>query len=259
MDICLKCGAKPPLISQICHKCVRETVAISRLPEVLRMVDCKSCYSLKIPGTWLEFDDLESAVSHFFESSIIWEEDLSQQKTNLELEQLDPAKFRVKANTKANYGGLSLESNLEGVVEIKYQVCQTCSRHAGGYYEAILQIRTKQRSVLDAAVEKVFKDIDSSPSEFFSTENGSAKGGFDFQLSSTERARSLARELMIQFGGHVNETNTLVGRKDGRDLLRHTFGVRLPSFLVGDYLLIQEKVYRVTRLDRRKAKLRLME
>ena len=62
MDICLKCGAEPPLISQICHKCVRETVAISRLPDVLRMVDCKSCYSLKIPGTWLEFDDLESAV-----------------------------------------------------------------------------------------------------------------------------------------------------------------------------------------------------
>ena len=62
-----------------------------------------------------------------------------------------------------------------------------------------------------------------------------------------------------RFGGHVNETNTLVGRKDGRDLLRHTFGVRLPSFLVGDYLLIQEKVYKVTRLDRRKAKLRLME
>ena len=259
MDICLKCGAEPPLISQICHKCVRETVVISRLPDVLRMVDCKSCYSLKIPGTWLEFENLESAVSHFLESSIIWKENLSQQKAILSLEQLDPAKFRAKAKTNANYGGLSLESNLEGVVEIKYQVCQTCSRHAGGYYEAILQIRTKQKSVLDAAVEKVFKDIDSSPSEFFSTENGPAKGGFDFQLSSTERARSLPRELMIQFGGHVNETNTLVGRKDGRDLLRHTFGVRLPSFLVGDYLLIQEKVYKVTRLDRRKAKLRLME
>ena len=202
---------------------------------------------------------VKSTERKVIDSPIIWKEDLSQQKTIQSLEQLDPAKFRVKAKTKANYGGLSLESNLEGVVEIKYQVCQTCSRHAGGYYEAILQIRTKQKSVLDAAVEKVFKDIDSSPSEFFSTENGPAKGGFDFQLSSTERARSLARELMIQFGGHVNETNTLVGRKDGRDLLRHTFGVRLPSFLVGDYLLIQEKVYKVTRLDRRKAKLRLMK
>ncbi len=259
MDICLKCGGKPPLISQICHKCVRGTVIISRLPEVMRMVDCKSCFSLKIPGTWLEFEDIESAVGHFFESSIIWNDNLSKNRCNLSMEQLDPGKFRVNAKTEANYGGLDLESNLEGVVEIKYQVCQTCSRHAGGYYEAILQIRTKQKSVLDAAFEKVFKDIDSAPSEFFSTENGPVKGGFDFKLSSTERGRSLARELMIQFGGHVNETNTLVGRKDGRDLLRHTFGVRLPSFLVGNYLLIQEKVYRVTRLDRRKAKLRLME
>jgi len=259
MDICLKCGGKPPLISQICHKCVRETVTISRLPEVLRMVDCKSCFSLKIPGTWLEFEDIESAVGHFFETSIIWHDTISKNKCNLSMKQLDPSKFRVNAKTEANYGGLDLETNLEGVVEIKYQVCQTCSRHAGGYYEAILQIRTKQKSVLDAAVEKVFKDIDSAPSEFFSTENGSVKGGFDFQLSSTERARSLARELMIHFGGHVNETNTLVGRKDGRDLLRHTFGVRLPSFLAGDYLFIKEKVYRVTRLDRRKAKLRLME
>jgi len=259
MDICLKCGGKPPLISQICHKCVRETVVISRLPEVLRMIDCKSCFSLKIPGTWLEFDDVESAVGHFFESSIIWHDHLSQNKCNLSLKQLDPSKFRVNAKTEANYGGIDLKSDLEGVIEIKYQVCQTCSRHAGGYYEAILQIRTKQKSVLDVAVEKVFKDIDSAPAEFFSTESGPVKGGFDFQLSSSERARSLARELMIQFGGHVNETNTLVGRKDGRDLLRHTFGVRLPSFLVGDYLLLQDKVYKVTRLDRRKAKLRLME
>jgi len=259
MDICLKCGGKPPLISQICHKCVHETVTISRLPEVMRMVDCKSCFSLKIPGTWLEFEDIDSAVKHFFESSIIWYDNTSKNRCDLSLQQLDPSKFRITAKTQANYGGLALESNLEGVVEIKYQVCQTCSRHAGGYYEGILQIRTKQKSVLDAAVEKVFKDIDSAPSEFFSTENGPVKGGFDFQLSSTERARSLARDLMIQFGGHVNETNTLVGRKDGRDLLRHTFGVRLPSFLVGDYLLIQGKVYRVTRLDRRKAKLRLME
>ena len=259
MDICLKCGGKPPLISQICHKCVRETVVISRLPEVLRMIDCKSCFSLKIPGTWLEFDDVESAVGHFFESSIIWHDHLSQNKCNLSLKQLDPSKFRVNAKTEANYGGIDLKSDLEGVIEIKYQVCQTCSRHAGGYYEAILQIRTKQKSVLDVAVEKVFKDIDSAPAEFFSTESGPVKGGFDFQLSSSERARSLARELMLQFGGHVNETNTLVGRKDGRDLLRHTFGVRLPSFLVGDYLLLQDKVYKVTRLDRRKAKLRLME
>ena len=102
MDICLKCGGKPPLISQICHKCVRGTVIISRLPEVMRMVDCKSCFSLKIPGTWLEFEDIESAVGHFFESSIIWHDNLSKNRCNLSMEQIDKVIFKVKEKTEQN-------------------------------------------------------------------------------------------------------------------------------------------------------------
>ena len=89
------------------------------------------------------------------------------------------------------------------------------------------------------AVDMVYNELDSSSSDFFTTEAGAVRGGYDFQLSSTEKARSVSRDLMIKFGGHVNETNTLVGRKDGRDLLRHTFGVRLPNVKNGDYLFTE--------------------
>ena len=90
----------------------------------------------------------------------------------------------------------------------------------------------------------VYSELDSSSSDFY-YRSRSVRGGYDFQLSSTEKARSLSRELMIKYGGHVNETNTLVGRKDGRDLLRHTFGVRLPNVKNGDYLFIKNKVSKV--------------
>ena len=66
------------------------------------------------------------------------------------------------------------------------------------------------------------------------------------------------RELMVKYGGQVTETNKLIGRKDGRDLLRHTFGVRLPDVMVGDYLFLDEAVWNVTRIDRRKANLRCL-
>ena len=56
----------------------------------------------------------------------------------------------------------------------------------------------------------------------------------------------------------MTETNTLVGKKDGRDLLRHTFGVRLPSVKVNDYLFSEEKVWKVTRVHKRRAKLILI-
>ena len=108
------------------------------------------------------------------------------------------------------------------------------------------------------AVDMVYKELDSSPSDFFTTQAGAVRGGYDFQLSSTEKARSVSRDLMVKLGGHVTETNTLVGKKDGRDLLRHTFGVRLPSVKVNDYLFSEENVWKVIRIHKRRAKLMLI-
>ena len=222
------------------------------------MICCKSCFSLKIPGTWIEFDDLDSSVSHFVDETIVWNKDVTKFKSQISLKQFDPQKYRATINCEGDYQGINLISELKTEVQIKFQVCQTCSRQAGGYYEAILQVRSKRKEILDLAVDMVYNEIDSSSSDFFTTEAGAVRGGYDFQLSSTEKARSVSRDLMIKFGGHVTETNTLVGRKDGRDLLRHTFGVRLPSVKVNDFLFIDEKVWKVSRLDKRRAKLILI-
>tara|TARA_B100000029_G_scaffold13143_1_gene13717 strand:- start:1613 stop:2503 length:891 start_codon:yes stop_codon:yes gene_type:complete len=222
------------------------------------MVCCKSCSSLKVPGSWIEFNDLDSSVSHFIEQSIEWNQDVTKTKSKLELRQLDPHKFRANINCEGDYQGIILVSELKTEVQIKFQVCQTCSRQAGGYYEAILQIRTKSKEVLDTAVDMVYKELDSSSADFFTTEAGPVRGGYDLQLSSTEKARSVSRDLMVKLGGHVTETNTLVGRKDGRDLLRHTFGVRLPSVKVNDYLFMDDRVWKVSRIDRRRANLILI-
>ena len=62
------------------------------------MVCCKAGYSLKIPGTWLEFDDLDSSVSYFVEDSISWNDDAKKIKSELSLRQLDPQKYRVKVS-----------------------------------------------------------------------------------------------------------------------------------------------------------------
>ena len=256
MDVCLKCGTESPLVSQICHDCLRQIEIVAEIPDILRMVCCKSCFSLKIPGNWIEFSDLNSSVSHFIEISIVWNNKVIKSESQISLNQLDPNKFNVKVMCQGNYSGVNLSSIFNKVVEIKYQVCQVCSRRAGGYYESILQLRTKRKEILDKTVNLVYDTIESAPVEFFTGNSGPVKGGYDFQLSSTEKARSLAREIMVKFGGHVTETNTLVGRKDGRDLLRHTFGVRLPRVLVNDYIFRDEQVYHVVRLNRRKVKLK---
>lgn len=255
MKICLKCGSETPLTDQLCDSCFRQFFELSNIPPAVNMVCCKACHSLKIPGTWLEFSDLESSVSHFVKESIDWNSEIGLTSSNLVLNQLDPQKFRVNIDCEGKYQNLLLNAKLKTEVQIKFQVCQICSRLAGGYYEAILQIRTKRKKILNIAVEIIYDEIESGPSEFFTTESGPVRGGYDFQLSSTDKARSISRDLMVKLGGHVTETNTLVGRKDGRDLLRHTFGIRLPSIGVGDYLFLDDKIWEVLRIDRRRTKL----
>ena len=154
---------------------------------------CKSCFSLKTPGTWVEFDDLDSSVSNFITESINWNQEVSKPKTKLNLKQLDPQKFRANIACQGDYHGIVLKNMIKTEVQVKFQVCQTCSRQAGGYYEAILQIRTKRKSILDEAVGMVYNQIDSAPSEFFTTESGPVKGGYDFQLSSTEKGEAPAK------------------------------------------------------------------
>ena len=256
MNVCLRCGAEPPLASQICHDCVRQTIKLASLPVNLRMVACKSCFSLKTPGTWAEFKDIDSTVSYFATSSVVWNDDVEKPEVQVSLNKLDPRRFRAKANCTGIFQTVFLSSSLNSEINVKFQVCQNCSRKAGGYYESVLQIRTKRKEILDLAVDFSYNEIDSSPSEIFATEEGPVRGGFDFQLSSTEKGRSLARELMVKFGGQVTETSKLIGRKDGRDLLRHTFGVRLPDVKTGDHLFLDDAVWRVFRVDRRKASLK---
>ena len=246
-------------MSQICHDCARQTIALASAPDNLRMISCKSCFSLKVPGDWLEFDDLDSAVIHFATSSIEWNKDAKEQKVKTNLKQLDPHRFRLAIDCSGSFQEVSLTKILNLETNVKFQVCQNCSRKAGGYYEAILQVRTKRKRVLDHAVDYVYNSIELAPSEIFMTEEGPVRGGFDFQLSSTEKGRSIARELMVKYGGQVTETNKLVGRKDGRDLLRHTFGVRLPDVMVGDYLFLDEAVWSVTRINKRKANLKRLQ
>jgi len=253
--VCLKCGAETPLTDHLCDICFRQNFELSKISPSVNMVCCKACYSLKIPGIWLEFNDLESSVSHFVRESIEWNSEIGMPSSSLVLNQLDPQKFKINIGCEGKYKGLMLDTELKTEVQIKFQVCQICSRLAGGYYEAILQVRTKRKKILNTAVEIIYDQIESGPSEFFTTESGPVRGGYDFQLSSTDKARSISRDLMIKFGGHVIETNTLVGRKDGRDLLRHTFGVRLPSIGVGDYLFLEDKIWKVLRIDRRRTKL----
>ena len=129
-------------------------------------------------------------------------------------------------------------------------VCLTCTRRAGNYFEATVQLRSTARRLseeefqrLRATLEVVLEKLSDDPMFFITTE-GPVTGGYDVVLGSKGLARAWGRHLISEYGGMVVETNSTVGRKDGVDVTRLTLLYRKPGYEIGDVVQWRHHVWR---------------
>ncbi|MDP7136445.1 MAG: NMD3-related protein, partial [Candidatus Poseidoniia archaeon] len=237
MQQCLKCGAPPPLARSMCHACFSAAHSPAEFPQAVQAICCRHCSAREVPGGWELHDSPADAAGAALRGALAWADGLTGNQLDFELRELDPHRFRADGSASGSLDGVALEQRFECDILLEFRACTSCSRQAGGYYEATLQLRTPREAVLKAAVARVNAALEEGAPQFFATEDGPVRGGYDFQLSSTDRARALSRALLLAMGGEVKETSSLVGRREGRDVLRHTFGVRLPPVLADDVVL----------------------
>ncbi|MEJ6530422.1 MAG: NMD3-related protein, partial [Euryarchaeota archaeon] len=129
-------------------------------------------------------------------------------------------------------------------------VCLTCTRQAGNYFEATVQVRSSGRrlsdaefKVLRASLDVVIENLSDDPM-FFITSEGAVTGGYDVVLGSKGLARSWGRHMASNFGGHISESNSTVGRKDGIDVTRLTLLYRKPGYDLGDVVKWKDYFWR---------------
>ncbi len=256
MQQCLKCGAPPPLARSVCHACFSAAHSPAEFPQAVQAICCRHCAAREVPGGWELHDSPADAAGAALRGALAWADGLTGNQLDFELRELDPHRFRADGSASGSLDGVALEQRFERDILLEFRACTSCSRQAGGYYEATLQLRTPREAVLAAAVTRVNAALEEGAPQFFATEDGPVRGGYDFQLSSTDRARALARALLLVMGGEVKETSSLVGRREGRDVLRHTFGVRLPPVLADDVVLHDSAAWRVAAIEQRRARLR---
>lgn len=239
-DFCLVCGADPPLFGdRMCEPCVRVRTTLATLPENVPWVRCARCGIVELDGKWEATKEAD-----------IWDELLHRHLgVHERAEDIQLAMEPVKVSDRHTL----LHIQIEGVIdELLYQeehtmrarmangVCLTCTRRAGNYFEATVQLRssgrrlseeefTKLRTTLDEVLAKLSDDP-----MFFITNEGPVTGGYDVVLGSKGLARAWGRHLVAEYGGMTVETNTTVGRKDGVDVTRLTMLYRKPGYEIGD-------------------------
>jgi len=148
----------------------------------------------------------------------------------------------VSIAVKAEINGVKIKETGEFTAALRREICERCSRIAGGYYAAIVQIRAEVRIPTDEelAVAENIAHASLGESDFVSKER-MRKEGLDIYVSSAEYGRRISRAVVKELGGNFSESKKLYGRKDGRDIYRVTFLVRRPGLKQGAVVKIGNK------------------
>jgi nonsense-mediated mRNA decay protein 3 len=122
-------------------------------------------------------------------------------------------------------------------VKIEHRTCLECSRRAGHYFTAVLQLRgleerIKEPSrVLRARIGRVWDHV--LPEARTDWKNAFSwreerPEGWDVYFKDKLAARAMARWMKDRLGAELKESPSLYGRKDGHDVYRVTFCLRIP-------------------------------
>lgn len=235
---CPKCGRQTDeLFDSLCELCFKREIKLIESTETSISI-CRTC------GCYFKGNE-RTSIEAFVEDRI--RKDIGKKygcESKVEIKEIKSVDKRahVLVIAKAELRGLQLTENGEFEVVLKPESCERCNRISGGYYTGIVQVRADGRIPTDdelAIAEEIAYSSVIEP-DFISKEL-LLKEGLDIYVSSMECGHRITKAIVRQFGGSYSKSQKLYGRKDGKNVYRTSFSVRLPGFRIGDILEIRDK------------------
>lgn len=239
---CPQCGNKTEvLIRGRCRECFFQNFAIAQLPRVIQARVCATCGARLSHGKWTDEYDMENIVLKTVEDNISIHKDANDVQVCINTKQITPYMYSAKVNVAAKVEEQTVTDELFCEVRLIRESCDMCSRISGGYFEGILQIRAVERTPTDREIEICLEIIEGIIHRMrakgdrlaFITEKIRSKEGLDLYIGSVNFGRHVCKAITEELGGTYNESPSLFTQKDGREIYRITFSVRLPKFMPG--------------------------
>jgi nonsense-mediated mRNA decay protein 3 len=251
---CPKCGREcVKFFDSVCKDCFFETFKLFELPLVLHVRVCSGCGAYFHKSKWEDTGNLEEAVLKAVENALFFHSEAEDVEIYLNPREVTPFIYIVRAEVDAVVRGEPIHSEVETEVRIQQTACDICSRESGGYFEAIIQIRAagrfpteEERKRCSAIAREAMGSMRKKGDRLaFISSVLEQKEGVDLYMGSMNASRQVCRLIISELGGNFSESPTLVGMKDGKNLYRITFAVRLPEFRPGDVIRFRGVVIQV--------------
>lgn len=260
---CVVCGKETPideLRGGVCATCYVQKTTLASIRDHVDLEVCVHCHARKKGELWVEgHGSFEPIVEDAVREAIQWAKQVDRPQANIDVIPEDERNFTVKIQARGNAEGVAFDTPLTTRSRLKNATCIRCSRIQGGYYESIVQIRAAKRdltkpemralkTLASRFIERVVGDGDRNA---FVLRDEEIDGGLDVYMGTTNSGRMLAKEIAHQFGGKTTEHHKTVGQKDGLDLVRMTFALRLPEYKAGDVVIVHDEPAQITSIGAR--------
>jgi nonsense-mediated mRNA decay protein 3 len=254
---CPKCG-KPTEHEGLCNHCRIGNTPWFACDRRVKSTHCPSCGAIKQVNTWTDSElereglalDLAKAAVHFHPDV---------RKPSMVVTVKDNTLNRSTATIALK--GLLYNTPVEGTCSIELiwhkEQCDRCNRISGSYYEGIVQVRADARLPstfelqMSAGIAQQVEDSLQAGGErlSFIADMNETREGLDITVGSQHIGTLISQGIITQLGGRFTTHPKLVGEKNGRQLYRITYSVRLPRFQKQDVVLSHGRYLEVIRVE----------
>jgi nonsense-mediated mRNA decay protein 3 len=249
MAFCVECGTDGATLEGLCAKDFVKRHVLVRPPETIDVARCAHCGKLELPHGWVAAA-IEDAIPALLAAKVEKDPHVARIQYTWVPREEDATNIALTVKALCKVGEWELLSSFRTKVRIHGGVCPTCSKQQGKYFTGTVQVRADGRDLSGDEVRRASdaaRGAGSGREEFVSSIEP-VRGGIDVKVSTNQFAKRLARDLAKAFGGTVGSSATLHTQREGREIYRSTYVVRIPSFREGDVLRWKGAKYRVVGL-----------
>jgi nonsense-mediated mRNA decay protein 3 len=207
IDVCIKCGAKKgskAFVDLLCIDCYTPYIEI---PKSFAVTLCPRCGAVLRGKKWASSSPRE--IGKWLSAKV-----KGRDAKNVMIG-IDNSTLTFEVET--DRGNVPITVPIR--VETQKSLCEHCNKMAGGYYEAIIQIRGNPKDI--AKWRKTIAGM--LADETFIASEEELKEGVDFKVGSSKGALAVIKELGIR---DYKISKKLWGLKQGKRVYRTTFALR---------------------------------
>ena len=253
-SFCPKCGKDAEVFYEnVCRECFLGNIKLLECPDVLYSRICSTCGSVFKKGRWSSREDESVLIMEVVKEALRTDRQAKHLELTISPKQIDYSRYNVHVAARAEIKGAPVEESLDTQVRISWETCDTCSRISGGYFEGIVQIRADKRiptkeeleRCIQIAGEVAARSQEKGDRLAFISKTVALEEGTDIYVGVMKLGKQICKAIIEVFGGKFSESPKLVGQKNGVDLYRITFAMRLPEFVRGDIISADDRVIEV--------------